>query len=90
MDVDISSMKLLSILLFKGFLLFRFFIFLVQKYPTSLYLSRDKIKGQFNKNITLTPTKILTKKYDKFPINFQIVLSTYKLNFQNKNYIQKK
>ena len=27
-----------------------------------LYLSRDKIKGQSDKNTTLTPTKILRKK----------------------------
>ena len=26
---------------------------------------------------------------DHFPVNFQIILSTYKLDFQNKNYIYK-
>ena len=31
----------------------------------------------------------MPKKYDKFPVNFQIVLSTYKLDCQNKNYIYK-
>ena len=30
--------------------------------PTSLYLSKDKIKGQSSKNTTLIPTKILPKK----------------------------
>ena len=29
---------------------------------TPLYLSKDKTKGQFNKNITLTPAKTLPKK----------------------------
>ena len=29
---------------------------------TPLCLSRDKTKGQFGKNTTLTPTKILSKK----------------------------
>ena len=48
-----------------------------------------KIKGQFGKNVFLTSTKILPKKYDKFPVNFQITLSTYKLNCQNKDYIYK-
>ena len=52
-------------------------------------LSRDKIKGQSGKNATLTPTKTLPKKQDKFPVNFQIVLSTYKLDCQNKNYMYK-
>ena len=52
-----------------------------------LCLNRDKTKGQFSKNATLIPTKTLPKKYDHFPINFQIDLFTYKLDFQNKNYI---
>ena len=34
-------------------------------------------------------TKTLPKKYDKFHVNFQIVLSIYKLYCQNKNYIYK-
>ena len=37
--------------------------------------------------MTLNPTKTLPKKYDHSPVNFQIVLSTYKLDSQNKNYI---
>ena len=78
----------LSILLFKGLLLFGFIIFFwFKNTSTLLYLSRDKIKGQFGKNATLTPTKTLLKKYDYFPVNFQIALSTYKLDSQNKNYI---
>ena len=60
-------------------MLFRSF----KKVFTLLCLSRDKIKGQSGKNATLTPTKTLPK------INFQIALSTYKLNCQNKNYIYK-
>ena len=76
-------------LLFKGLSLFGPDLFLFQNTPTPLSLSRDKIKGQSDKNATLTPTKILPKKYDKFPVNFQIDLSTYKLDFQNKNYIYK-
>ena len=55
----------------------------------SLYLSRDKTKGQSGKNTTLTPTKTLPKKQGHSLIEFQIVLSTYKLDFQNKNYIYK-
>ena len=54
-----------------------------------LCLSRDKTKGQSSKNTTLTSTKTLPKKYDNSPVNFQITLSTYKLDCQNKNYIYK-
>ena len=54
---------------------------------TPLCLSRDKIKGQSGKNSTLTPIKTLPKQQNHSPINFQIDLFTYKLNFQNKNYI---
>jgi len=50
-------------------------------------LSKYKIKGQSGDNTTLTPTKILPKKYGHSLVNFQISLSTYKLKFQNKNYI---
>ena len=50
------------VLLFKRLSLFGFFIFLVQKCPTPLCLSRDKTKGQSGKNATLTPNKILPKK----------------------------
>ena len=46
----------------KSFLLFGILIFLVQKCPTSLCLSRDKTKGQSDKNTTLTLTKTLHKK----------------------------
>ena len=45
--------------------------------------------GQSGKNTTLTPIKTLPKKYNHFSVNFQITLSTYKLDFQNKNYIYK-
>ena len=48
---------------------------------------RDKTKGQSGKNTTLTLTKTLPKKQDHSSINFQIDLFTYKLDFQNKNYI---
>ena len=51
----------LSILLFKGLLLFRVFIFSSKNAPTLLCLSRDKIKGQSGKNTTLTFTKVLPK-----------------------------
>ena len=57
--------------------------------PIPLWLNRDKTKDQSSKNTTLTPTKTLPKKLDQSPINFQIALPTYKLNFQNKNYIYK-
>ena len=57
--------------------------------PTSQYLSRDKTKGQSGKNTTLTPTKTVPKKQGHAFVNFQITLSTYKLDFQNKNYIYK-
>ena len=54
---------------------------------TSLCLSKDKTKGQFGKNTTLIPTKTLPKKWSHSPDDFQISLSTYKLDSQNKNYI---
>ena len=53
-----------SILLFKELPLFGFLIFQFINAPTSLYLSRDKTKGQSGKNATLTPTKTLPKKQD--------------------------
>ena len=53
---------------------------------TPLCVSRDKTKGHFGKNVTLTSTKTLPKKYDYFPVIFQIALSTYKLDsFKKKN-----
>ena len=79
----------LSILLFKGLLLFGFLIFQFKNAPIPLCLCIEKTKGQFGKNVTLTSTKTLPKKQDKFPVNFQIVLSIYKLYCQNKNYIYK-
>ena len=36
--------------------------FCLKNTPTFLCLDRDKIKEQFSKNITLTPTKTLKKK----------------------------
>ena len=72
----------LSILLFKKFFSFGILIFFLFKNAlTPLCLYRDETKEQLGKNITLTLTKILHKKYG------QITLSTYKLDFQNKNYI---
>ena len=50
-------------------------------------LCKDKTKREFGKNTTLTPTKTLPKKQDHSPIDFQIILPTYKLDSQNKNYI---
>ena len=79
----------ISILLLNGLFLFGFLIFQFENTPTPLYLCRDKIKRQSGKNATLIPTKTLPKKQDKFPVNFQIVLSIYKLYCQNKNYIYK-
>ena len=79
----------LSILLFKVLPLFRILIFLFKNAHTPLCLSRNKIKEQFGKNTTLTPTKTLPKKYDHFLVDFQIALSTYKLDSQNKNCIYK-
>ena len=67
--------------------MFGFLIFQFKKAPTLLCLSRDKTKEQSSKNATLTLTKTLPKKYDHSPINFQIDLFTYKLNFQNKKNI---
>ena len=43
----------ISILLFKGLLLFRVLIFQFKNAPISLCLSRDKTKGQSGKNATL-------------------------------------
>ena len=68
------------VLLFKGFLLFGFFIFQFKNAHTPLCLSKNKTKGHFVKNVTLTPTKTLSKKQDYSPVNFQITLSTYKLD----------
>ena len=70
----------ITILLFKGLPLFGFFNFQFKKAPTLLCLSRDKTKKQSGKNATLTPTKTLPKKQDNSPVNFQITLSTYKLD----------
>ena len=48
---------------FNGLPLFGILIFfLFKNAPTPLYLSRDKIKGQSGKNISLTSTKIFPKK----------------------------
>ena len=69
--------------------LFGFFIFQFKNTLTPLYLCIDKIKEQSSKNAILTPTKTLSKKQDKFPVNFQIILSSYKLDYLNKNYIYK-
>ena len=60
----------LSILLFKGLPLFGILFFLFRNAQTLLCLSRDKTKGQYSKNTTLTPTKILPKKYGHSPIDF--------------------
>ena len=87
--LSISILLSIFILLFKGLFLFGFLIFQFENTSTPLYLCRDKIKGQSGKNATLTSTKTLPKKQDKFPINFQIFLSIYKLYCQNKNYIYK-
>ena len=46
---------------------------------------QNTIKGHSGKNTTLTPTKILSKKQDYFPVIFQIALSTYKLDSLKKN-----
>ena len=78
-----------SILLFKGFPLFGFLISQFKNTPTPLCLSRDKIKGQSGKNVTVTPTKTLPKNRTALLLIF-IDLFTYKLYFQNKNYIYKK
>ena len=52
----------IPILLFKGLLMFGFLIFIFKNTPIPLCLNRDKTKGQFDKNTTLTPTKTLPKK----------------------------
>ena len=62
-----------------------FLFFCFKNAHTPLSLSNDKTKGQSSKNITLTPTKILPKKYDHSSVEFQIALFTYKLDSQNKN-----
>ena len=81
----ISKFKTLNL---KGFPRLGSLFFWFKNVHTSLYLNRDKTKRQSGKNTTLTPTKILSKKYDNFPVDFQISLSTYKLDSQNKNYIK--
>ena len=47
-------------------------------------------KEQSGKNTTLTLSKTLPKKYSHSSFDFQITLSTYKLDSQNKNQIYKK
>ena len=69
--------------------MFGILFFWLKNAHISLCLSIDKIKGQSSKNITLTSIKTLPKKKGHFPVNFQIALSTYKLDSQNKNYIHK-
>ena len=56
---------------------------------TTLYLCRDKTKRQFGKNITVTPTKTLPKKQGPSLVDFQIILSIYKLDSQNKKKYKK-
>ena len=73
----------------RGFPYLRSSYFWFKNTPTSLWLNRDKTKGQFGKNTTLTPIKTLPKKYDHSAVDFQISLSTYKLDSQNKNCIYK-
>ena len=68
----------------RGFHYLGSFFFLFKNAHTLLPLSRDKVKGQFGKNTTLNPTKILPPKLDHFPLNFQIDLFTYKLDSQKK------
>ena len=60
--------------------MFEILIFWLKNAHISLCLSKNKTIGKSSKNTTLTPTKILPKKYDNSPINFQITLSTYKLD----------
>ena len=60
----------LSILLFKGFLLFGFLIFQFKNILTPLCLSRAKIKRQFGKNAILTSIKTLPKKQGHSSIDF--------------------
>ena len=50
-------------------------------------LCKYKTKREFGKNTISTPTKTLPKKQNHSPIDFQIILFTYKLDSQNKNYI---
>ena len=64
--------------------------FRLKNVPTPLYLSKDKTKRQSGKNATLTSTKTLLKKLDHSLVNFQITLSIYKLDSQNRNYIYNK
>ena len=54
----------------RGFSCLDFSFFQFKNAPTSLYLSRNKTKGQSGKNVTLTPTKTLPKKQDHSPVNF--------------------
>ena len=73
----------------RGFPRLRSSFFQFKNAPTPLCLSRDKTKRQSGKNATLTLTKTLPKKQGQFVVDFQITLSIYKLDYQNKNYIYK-
>ena len=81
----LDNIEVVSILLFKGFPLFGFLIFQFKNISTPLCLSRNKTKGYFGKNATLTSTKTLPKKQDYSLVIFQTTLSTYKLDSQNTN-----
>ena len=60
----------------RGFPCLGYSFFWFKNIPTPLCLSRDKTKGQSDKNTIVTPTKTLPKKYGNSHVDFQIVLST--------------
>ena len=83
-----NSEPFMFILLFKvSFVQIFHFFFKFKNVSIFLCLSKNKIKRQFDKNTTLTLTKTLIKKQSHSPINFQITLFTYKLDFKIKKYI---
>ena len=57
-----SSISILLYYYLRGFLCLDSSFFLFKKTPTSLCLIRDKTKGQYGKNATITLIKTLLKK----------------------------
>ena len=63
----------ISILLFKRLPIWDPHFFYSKIPHTPLCLSGDKTKGQFDKNIILTPTKTLPTKYGRFLLIFKLL-----------------
>ena len=70
-----------SIFFFLTLFVLKNYIFIILQLMFKISLMWRSLKS----TTILTSTKILLKKQNNSPVNFQIILSTYKLNCQNKN-----